>query len=271
MISFGDNIINDIHYQGYKIIKVYACDGELVFDNTTPPPPPPVGNKLVYSISGNTYYIPCTTSSTLTLGEIVADLVAHGYRMAFSAVTDAVIGDCVTTLDNDCFNGGRSITSVTIPNSVTSIGEGAFYHNFSLSSITIPSSVTHIGGGAFEQCSMLSSVTIPSSITSIEVETFDDCYRLREVIIPSSVTSIGSSAFYIEESSIPSEDAAARETLSGRQVYCYAEVPPTLGTNAFDTNYHSLQATYPIYVPSASVDTYKSAWSTYASRIQAIP
>jgi hypothetical protein len=41
-----------------------------------------------------------------------------------------------------------------------------------------------------------------------------------------------------------------------------------LGNNAFyNTN------NCPIYVPSASVNAYKSAsgWSTYASRIQAIP
>lgn len=48
---------------------------------------------------------------------------------------------------------------------------------------------------------------------------------------------------------------------------CYATTPPTMDSRALDDTRCT------IYVPSASVDTYKatSGWSTYASRIQAIP
>jgi hypothetical protein len=48
-----------------------------------------------------------------------------------------------------------------------------------------------------------------------------------------------------------------------------ATTPPKLSnSNAFNNTNDC-----PIYVPSGSVNTYKSAsgWSTYASRIQAIP
>ena len=47
----------------------------------------------------------------------------------------------------------------------------------------------------------------------------------------------------------------------------YPTTPPTLSSNALDYTNNC-----PIYVPSASVNAYKSAnnWSTYASRIQAI-
>ena len=45
-----------------------------------------------------------------------------------------------------------------------------------------------------------------------------------------------------------------------------ATTPPTLGSNVFyETN------NCPIYVPAESVSAYQSAWSEYASRIQAIP
>jgi hypothetical protein len=46
-----------------------------------------------------------------------------------------------------------------------------------------------------------------------------------------------------------------------------AVVPPSLNGYVF------LGSSYPIYVPSESVETYKAAsgWSDYASRIQAIP
>jgi len=51
-------------------------------------------------------------------------------------------------------------------------------------------------------------------------------------------------------------------------VTCEALTPPTLGSNAF--NYTN---NCPIYVPSQSVAAYKTAanWSTYASKIRAIP
>jgi hypothetical protein len=50
-------------------------------------------------------------------------------------------------------------------------------------------------------------------------------------------------------------------------ITCEAITPPTLGDFVFiETN------NCPIYVPTASVNTYKAAsgWSDYASRIQAI-
>ena len=45
-----------------------------------------------------------------------------------------------------------------------------------------------------------------------------------------------------------------------------ATTPPTIGTNAF---YRTNDC--PIYVPSGSVNDYKAVWSSYSSRIQAIP
>jgi hypothetical protein len=49
-------------------------------------------------------------------------------------------------------------------------------------------------------------------------------------------------------------------------VTCLPVTPPTIGSNAFNST-----SNYPIYVPADSVSAYQSAWSDYASRIQAIP
>ena len=46
-------------------------------------------------------------------------------------------------------------------------------------------------------------------------------------------------------------------------MYCKSTTPPTLGTGAFDTNAPSRK----IYVPSESVDAYKTNWSAYADAI----
>ena len=168
----------------------------------------------------------------------------------------------------------RSITSIDIPSGFTSIGNYAFADCDSLSSITIPNSVTSIGAYAFYQCTRLSSVTIPSGITSISNYIFYYCDRLSNIIIPDSVTTIGNNSFY-QCKSFTSINIPSGVTSIGANSFRYctaltsitinATTPPTLGNNTFaNTN------NCPIYVPSGSVNAYKNAWSTYASRIQAI-
>lgn len=135
----------------------------------------------------------------------------------------------------------------------TRIGYNVFYQCVNLTSVYIPNSVTLIINYAFNECSGLTSVTIGNSVTAISTNAFDGCFNLTSIEIPSSVTSIGNYAFW---------------GCSGlTSITCLATTPPTLGSDVFyDTN------NCPIYVPSGSVDTYKSAsgWSAYASRIQAI-
>ena len=98
------------------------------------------------------------------------------------------------------------------------------------------------------------SVTIPNNVTSIDNNAFNGCDGFINIIIPNSVTNIGNSAFY------------GCDGLTG--VTIKATTPPTLGQTAFDNTNNC-----PIYVPAESVNAYKAAngWTTYSSRIQAIP
>ena len=121
-----------------------------------------------------------------------------------------------------------------------------------LKSAAIKSGVTNIGVHAFNNCRSLTSVTIPNSVTTIGDFAFYYCNSLTSIEIPNSVTSIDKYAFnYCKNLS---------------SITVNASTPPTLGKNVFNAS------KCPIYVPSGSVDVYKSAtnWSTYASRIQAI-
>lgn len=81
-----------------------------------------------------------------------------------------------------------------------------------------------------------------------------DLTAMTEAIIGDCVTTIGNSAF------------AGCTSLTS--ITANAATPPVLGSYAFDSTNDC-----PIYVPSQSVEAYKSAsgWSDYASRIQAIP
>lgn len=152
------------------------------------------------------------------------------------------------------FNDYGLLTSAAIKSGVTIIGNSAFYRCSSLTSINIPNGVTIIGNNAFMDCIGLSSCIIGSGVTSISSNAFNNCSSLSSITIPNSVTSIGNTAFY--KCSIISN------------VTVNAVTPPKLGSKVFDNTNNC-----PIYVPDASVSVYKTArgWSTYASRIQAIP
>ena len=188
---------------------------------------------------GSTSSAECDSTSAITSGEItLTDLVS------------VEIGDCVTEIGNGAFDGANSLTSMTISNSVTTIGESALV-GCGFSNITIPNSVTSIGNGAFMYCTSLTSITIPDSVTSINNDVFSSC-GLISITIPSGITSIGDYAF---------NGCAFLQSITVE-----ATTPPTLGSEAFDDTNDCI-----IYVPSASVNAYQSAWSDYSSRIQAIP
>ena len=214
--------------------------------------PTPVSKKLVANYSdGRTLEVECNSSTELTTSETKPSGYEH------SAMTSAVIGNCVTSIGEEAFRMCRSLTSVTIPNSVTTIGLSAFDYCTSLASVIIPNSVTTINQWTFYYCRSLTSVTIPNSVTSIDLYAFYHCDSLTSINIPNSVTSIGEQVFSY--------------CSSLTSVTIEATTPPTLESNVFN-NTPIASGTGTIYVPSQSVSAYKAAtnWSTYASRIQPI-
>jgi hypothetical protein len=88
-------------------------------------------------------------------------------------------------------------------------------------------------------------------VISIVGYAFDGYTSLASVTIPDSVTKIGGKAF--------------NGCTSLKEIYCKSTTPPTGSTSMFNNNALDRK----IYVPSNSVDAYKSAqyWSNYASYI----
>ena len=192
-------------------------------------------------------------------------------------LSDISFPDTLKTIGNSAFTGCISIEEIEFPSSLTTIGSSAFSQCYLLESILIPESVNSIGTYAFESCHRLTEVVIPSSITAVPNHLFHYCPNIEKVEFKGQITEIGTSGFYscaslktlVLTGDVTSIGESAFQGCSSLPSLTFTTTtPPTLVSwNAFD------KTEFPIYVPAASVEDYKTAenWSTYADRIQAAP
>lgn len=103
--------------------------------------------------------------------------------------------------------------------------------------------------GSFFGCDNLTAITLPSRVNSITNGALRGT-KLKNLILPASLTNIGTYTLYPN----------AMDTWT-----VLATTPPTIANSNIPPQY--------IYVPVQSIEAYKSAsvWSTWASRIEAIP
>ena len=208
-----------------------------------------IDDALFYSCSNLTNVV---LPKTLTqIGDIVFEYC--------SRLTTISIPNGVTEIRN-CF-GNSGLTYIDLPNSVTTLN-ATFNNVQSLKRVNsnvdgecnIPDSVTTIGGSAFNGCTGLTSINIPDSVTTISGNaTFAGNRNLRQITIGSGITSIS--------------NQATTNSVNIQSITIKATTPPTISELTWQTT------TCPIYVPSQSVESYKTTgnWVTYADRIQAIP
>ena len=205
-------------------------------------------NKGVTKIGGHAFS-GCTGLTSVTISKGVTQIGDS----AFSGCTGKLYINC--TIPDEMCSGpflGSKFTDIIIGNSVISIGKHAFENYTSLTSITISDNVTAIGACAFYGCTGLTSVTIPNSVTWIAWSAFCGCTGLTSITIPNSVNWIGEYAF--------------NDCTGLTSIYCKPTTPPTLGNSDV---FYNIASDAKIYVPRASLNTYKSAylWNNHASKI----
>lgn len=227
-------------------------------------------NKLSVGVSSYTYTLECGTATTLTSGDVAS-------LTNIALIEWAVVGNCVTTITENAFRGCSAMEFCRIPNSVNTIGDAAFGACSAMTECSLPSGIQSIGNSAFTNSISLAFINLPNGITSLGSAAFRGCKNFRYINIPNSLTTIPSYCFYDCDGISDIELHSGITTIGDYAFYncdgiysmtLHSTTPPTLGSNALANTRTNLK----IYVPSASVNAYKTAtnWSNYANKIYPI-
>ena len=179
----------------------------------------------------------------------------------------------VTTIGFQAFKDCNSLKTIIFPETLTTI-KGYAFSGSGLESITIPETISYIGDYAFSNCNRLVSASVPKSANTLGVRIFEDSTNLKEVTYgPTIAKNLFSGCTSLEKvtllEGINTIDFEAFNNLTNlTTLILKATTPPTLNSSAFNNTTPSH-----IYVPAASVDTYKNdrKWRVFADKIQAIP
>lgn len=202
---------------------------------------------------GNYAFAYCAQLESILIPDNLATSVGTYLFSYCYSLRHITIPNQITNIDNYTYRGTYSLVSISLPKSITAIGSNTFNVAYSLRRLVFPPSVSSFGGAS--NCLYnysLSDVTLPTSLTEIPATTFQRCNALTKLVVPATVTSIATKAF--------------QDCYGMREYHFKSTTPPTLdNVDAFD----NIQSDCVIYVPSASLNSYKTAenWSTYASQM----
>lgn len=155
----------------------------------------------------------CASLKTLNVGKNLKNIGEWAFTEC-NALEEVNVTDiaswCAIRFDNAYSNplscsgklyiDGKQVTQLVLPENITRINNYAFFGFTSLTDITIPDAVTYIGDGAFTDCSSVVSVILPKNLTYIGEEAFSQCYSLESITLPAAVNYIGVHAFNFCES-----------------------------------------------------------------------
>ena len=178
-------------------------------------------------------------------------------KIFYTSTTNNVITPYSTTafganiLSNQ-LDSTNNLFVIEFDGDITTVGANAFRNRSNLLNVILPNSVTSIGDRAFYYCSNLGGINTGKNLTSIGASSFSTS-NLTSIYLGPKLATIGQYAFYGCEALI--------------SIYCEAAIPPTGAYGMMEDVAEACK----IYVPTGSVDTYKTAkyWSNYADMITA--
>lgn len=106
-------------------------------------------------------------------------------------VSNVVIPETVTDINDNLFANCSELTSATLPSKLKAIPSGLFSGCTKLKTVTIRSEIESIGATAFYKCP-IQSITLSASLKTIGSEAFLES-GLTSITIPNTVTSVGAS------------------------------------------------------------------------------
>ena len=229
------------------------------------------------------------TNEVTTQSELIAQIASAldgkaagggGNSVLTRLLQEKIFSDSeLTEINVDLFRGWQYIIKIELPNVVntvstgylcygctkleevympkcTNLGNYAFYNNTSLKAIDFPK-LTEAPQNAFRQCTSATSANLPVC-TRLNSYAFQRCESIEKLDFP-MVNWLGAQVFNGCSALTALIFRANEACIMSNANNIFASTPIVGGAGY-------------IYVPSALVDSYKSAsnWSTYAAQIRAI-
>ena len=243
------------------------------------------------------YYRTGWTLTSYVIGDCIDTISANTFNGQLS-LTSVTIPNTVTSIGRLAFGNCRSLTNITIPSGVTYLGDNLFvdcasltYADMQCSLSAVPfamfancmslvsadwlsyNNIESIGNKAFINCYSLTSATFNQALQTIGDNAFERCTSIMRIDIPSGVTSIGKYAFSqcneltsvtINSSAVTINEGAFFNCKKLMKIVFTSNTPPTLSGSALS----NINESCIFIVPCEAEQTYKTAWSQYADRIQ---
>ena len=129
----------------------------------------------------------------IVIGDGVTSVSFEAFQ-GFDKVRYVHVGDGVREVRTGAFNELPALKEVKLDNGVRKVGAMAFYGCPSLRKVQLGSSVEQIGRLAFAGCSVLEEIVLPEGLRHIDSSAFAGCSALMNLELPRGLCGMGANA-----------------------------------------------------------------------------
>ena len=175
---------------------------------------------------------------------------AHHLYLNGQEVTDLVIPESITAINDFAFQGCSGLTSVHFGDAITAIGVDAFSGCTGVTNVTLGNSIAYIGYGAFSNCTSITNLTISKSVIGLE-NMIQHCPRLTSLNVEE-----GNPVYDSREGCNAIIETATNTLVVGCQTTVIPNTVTAIGAYAFASCEGLTSITIPNSVTSIGVETY---------------